>query len=39
MRGGCARAETETSVPREAYAGFPTWQPEPPESWDGMPWA
>jgi uncharacterized cupin superfamily protein len=34
-----AGAEAETSVPREAYAGFPRWQPGPPESWDGMPWA
>ena len=34
-----AGAETETSVPREAYAPFPRWQPGPPESWDGLPWA
>jgi uncharacterized cupin superfamily protein len=34
-----AGVETETSVPREAYASFPKWQPGPPESWDGLPWA
>jgi len=34
-----AGAETETSVPREAYAPFPSWQPGLPESWDGLPWA
>ena len=34
-----AGVETETSVPREAYAPFPKWQPGPPESWDGLPWA
>jgi quercetin dioxygenase-like cupin family protein len=31
--------ETETSVSAEAYAPFPKWQPGPPESWDGLPWA
>jgi uncharacterized cupin superfamily protein len=34
-----AGVEQETSVPREAYAPFPKWQPGPPESWDGLPWA
>jgi len=34
-----AGVETDTSVPREAYAGFPRWQPGPPESWEGLPWA
>ncbi len=31
--------ETETTVSAEAYAPFPKWQPGPPESWDGLPWA
>jgi uncharacterized cupin superfamily protein len=34
-----AGVETETSSPREAYASFPSWQPERPESWNGLPWA
>jgi hypothetical protein len=34
-----AGVETKTSAPREAYAPFPAWQPGPPESWDGLPWA
>jgi uncharacterized cupin superfamily protein len=34
-----AGVETETSVPREAKAPFPKWQPGPPKSWDGLPWA
>lgn len=34
-----AGVETETSMPREAYAPFPKWQPGPPETWDGLPWA
>jgi hypothetical protein len=34
-----AGVETETSVPREAYATFPRWEPGPPGSWDGLPWA
>jgi hypothetical protein len=34
-----AGIETETSVPREAYAPFPKWQSGPPESWHGLPWA
>jgi uncharacterized cupin superfamily protein len=31
--------EQETTVSAEAYAPFPKWQPGPPESWDGLPWA
>lgn len=31
--------ETETSLPAEAYAAFPKWQPGPPKSWAGLPWA
>ncbi len=31
--------ETDTTEPAEAYAPFPKWQPGPPESWDGLPWA
>jgi hypothetical protein len=34
LRDG-AGVETETNVPREAYASFPRWQPGPPSSWDG----
>jgi uncharacterized cupin superfamily protein len=34
-----AGVETETSSPAEAYAPFPHWQPERPESWNGLPWA
>jgi uncharacterized cupin superfamily protein len=34
-----AGVETETNLPREAYARFPKWQPGPPESWDSLPWA
>jgi len=34
-----AGVETETTVPAEAYAPFPKWRPERPESWDGLPWA
>jgi uncharacterized cupin superfamily protein len=34
-----AGAATETSVPAEAYAGLPAWQPGPPSSWAGLPWA
>jgi hypothetical protein len=33
-----AGVEKKTSVPREAKAPFPKWQPGPPESWDGVPW-
>jgi len=31
--------ETETTVPAEAYAPFPKWQPGPPKTWNGLPWA
>jgi uncharacterized cupin superfamily protein len=31
--------EQETSVSAEAYAPFPKWQPGPPPSWEGLPWA
>jgi uncharacterized cupin superfamily protein len=34
-----AGVEAETSKPREAYAPFPNWQPGPPASFDGLPWA
>ena len=34
-----AGVETETTQPKEAYAPFPKWQPGPPKSWDGLPWA
>ena len=34
-----AGVEAETSTPREAYAPFPNWQPGPPASFDGLPWA
>ena len=34
-----AGVETETTVPAEAYAPFTKWQPGPPKSWDGLPWA
>ena len=34
-----AGVEAETSTPREAYAPFPKWQPGPPASFDGLPWA
>jgi uncharacterized cupin superfamily protein len=34
-----AGVEQETSVPREAYAPYATWEPGPPESWEGLPWA
>ena len=30
--------EHETSEPREADAPYGTWQPGPPESWEGLPW-
>src|SRR5262245_56197169 len=32
-----AAVETETQVPREAYAPFPKWRDGPPESWDRTP--
>jgi quercetin dioxygenase-like cupin family protein len=31
--------EVATSSSAEAYAPFPKWQPGPPSSWDGLPWA
>jgi uncharacterized cupin superfamily protein len=34
-----AGVETETGSAAEAYAPFPKWQPGPPESWTGLPWA
>jgi uncharacterized cupin superfamily protein len=34
-----AGVETETQVPREAYAPFPRWKDGPPESWAGTPWS
>ncbi len=34
-----AGVETETSSPSEAYAPFPHWRPELPDSWNGLPWA
>ena len=34
-----AGVEVETPTSREAYASFARWQPGPPPSWDGLPWA
>jgi uncharacterized cupin superfamily protein len=34
-----AGVEVETTRSAEAYAPFPKWQPGPPASWAGMPWA
>ena len=34
-----AGVETETSSAAEAYAPFPHWEPERPESSKGLPWA
>ncbi len=34
-----AGVEIETTRPAEAYAPFPPWQPGPPPSWEGLPWA
>jgi len=31
--------DAETTQPREAYAPFPKWEPGPPESFAGLPWA
>jgi uncharacterized cupin superfamily protein len=31
--------EEETSFAREAYAGFPHWQPERPGGWERLPWS
>ena len=30
---------TETSSPSDAYAPFPRWRPERPDTWNGLPWA
>jgi uncharacterized cupin superfamily protein len=34
-----AGVETDTPSSREAYAPFRRWQPGPPASYDGLPWA
>jgi uncharacterized cupin superfamily protein len=34
-----AGVEADTAPPQRAYAGFPEWQPGPPRSWTGLPWA
>jgi uncharacterized cupin superfamily protein len=34
-----AGVEAETTAGREAYAPYPRWQPGPPASWAGLPWA
>jgi uncharacterized cupin superfamily protein len=34
-----AGVEVETTSGAEAYAPFPKWQPGPPRSWTGLPWA
>jgi uncharacterized cupin superfamily protein len=34
-----AGVETETTRSAEAYAGCPPWEPGPPPSWAGLPWA
>jgi uncharacterized cupin superfamily protein len=34
-----AGVEADTTTPAEAYARFPPWQPGPPDSWAGLPWA
>jgi uncharacterized cupin superfamily protein len=34
-----AGVETETTKSAEAYAPFPKWQPGPPPTWAGLPWA
>jgi uncharacterized cupin superfamily protein len=34
-----AGVETETSSASEAYARFPHWQPERPQTWKRLPWA
>ena len=34
-----AGVEADTSDRNVAYAPFPKWQPGPPASWEGLPWA
>ena len=34
-----AGVEAETTSSAEAYAPFPKWEPGPPRSWAGLPWA
>jgi uncharacterized cupin superfamily protein len=34
-----AGVEEETTVPREAYAPLPKWQPGRPAGWDALPWS
>ena len=34
-----AGVETETTVPSEAYAPFPSWKLGQPKDWNGLPWA
>ncbi|MGB2953060.1 MAG: cupin domain-containing protein [Gaiellaceae bacterium] len=34
-----AGVEAQTSSPSEAYASFPHWQPERPDTWTRLPWA
>jgi uncharacterized cupin superfamily protein len=34
-----AGVETETDSPSVAYAAFPHWAPERPDSWKALPWA
>jgi uncharacterized cupin superfamily protein len=34
-----AGVEAETTVPADAYAPFPSWQPGRPPEWNGLPWA
>jgi uncharacterized cupin superfamily protein len=33
-----AGVDRETTSPAEAYGPFPDWQPERPDSFDGVPW-
>jgi quercetin dioxygenase-like cupin family protein len=34
-----AGVEEETTESAKAYAPFPKWEPGPPPTWDGLPWA
>jgi uncharacterized cupin superfamily protein len=34
-----AGVEIETRSPSEAYTSLPHWQPERPDTWNGLPWA